>query len=204
MFISAYSSAVSERLLAYGLNQSEKYWHISLGACPTNTPQLFLYNLIKLMEKRLEDSNIDNLSVEGMMEVIKEIYGIGGSVRKNASEHYHKIQSFQYYYRNLLKDYDISVGDEKLFDTEESVLVTNFLNHRINIGGLLEHLAQLVHLTGFGTIRQWPEMWEEYLYVKAQLESLIANGIDEIRRKAFDNICHSIEDYIRELKSEAL
>ncbi|MCR4717425.1 MAG: hypothetical protein K5656_09605 [Lachnospiraceae bacterium] len=201
MFISAYSSAVSERLLAYGLNQSEKYWHISLGACPTNTPQLFLYNLIKLMEKRLEDSNIDNLSIEGMMEVVKEIYGIGGSVRKNASEHYHKIQSFQYYYRNLLKDYDISVGKEKLFETDQSVLVTDYLNNRINIGGLLEHLAQLVNLTGFGTIRQWPEMWEEYLYVKAQLEPLIVN---EEEKKVFNNICHSVEDYIKELKSEAI
>ena len=203
MFISAYTSAVYERLLAEGLNLSEDYWHISLGACPTNTPQLFLYNLIKLMEKRLEDSKIDNLSVEGMMEVVKEIYGSGGSVRKKASEHYHKIQSFQYYYRKLLKDYDISVGDKKLFETEESVLVTNFINHRINIGGLLEHLAQLVHLTGFGTIRQWPEMWEEYLYVKAQLEPLITNE-DKKKTSEFNNICHFVEDYIRELKSEAL
>ena len=202
MFTSAYSSAVNERLLAEGLNLSEDYWHISLGACPTNTPQLFLYNIIKLMDKRIEDSHIDNLSVGGMMKVVGEIYGSGGSVRKKASEYYHKIQSYQYYYRNLLEDYDISVGNKMLFETKESVLVTNFLNQRINIGGLLEHLAQLVHLTGFGTIRQWPEMWEEYLYVKAQLEPLIAN--EQEKEEVFIKICHCVEDYIRELKSEAI
>ena len=209
MFISAYSSAVHDRLLAEGLNLSEKYWFINLGACPTNTPQLFLYNLIKLMKKRLDDSNVENLSIRGVMNVVKNIYGSGESVRKNASELYYKVQSFQYYYRNLLKDYDISVGDSLLFKTNKSVMVTNFLNSNINLGGLLEHLAQLVHLTGFGTIRQWREMWEEYLYVKAQLESLIANEENDKRKRkelmiVFDNICHSVEDYIRELKSEAL
>ena len=208
MFISAYSSAVHDRLLAEGLNQSEKYWYISLGACPTNTPQLFLYNLIKLMEKRLDDSNIERLSVNGLMEIVKKIYGGGGSVRKRASELYYKIQSFQYYFRSLLQDYDISVGED-VFKTNESVLVTHFLNSHVNMGGLLEHLAQLVHLTAFGTIRQWPEMWEEYLYVKAQIESLIANEeeagmIREKKMDVYNNICNSIADYIRKLKSEAI
>ena len=35
--------------------------------------------------------------------------------------------------------------------------------------GVLEHLTQLVYLTAFGTVRQWPEMWEEYQYIKSVL-----------------------------------
>lgn len=199
MFISAYSSAVHDRLFAEGLNQSEKFWFINLGACPTNTPQLFLYNLLKLMEKRIEDAHISRLSIDGVIEVLENIFK-DKFVRKNAGELYQKIQSLQYYYRNLLQDYDISVGKERLFETKKSVLVTHFLNDYINMGGLLEHLAQLVHLTAFGTIRQWPEMWEEYLYVKAQLKALIS----EKDKKRLDKLCDKIEGYILDLKSSAL
>lgn len=202
MFISAYSYAVHERLLAEGLNPSEKYWFISTGACPTNTPQLFLYNLLKLMEKRLDDSNLERLSIDGIVDDLNQIFGKDGKERTNASEQYYKIQSYQYYFRNLLKDYDITVGNKNLFTTNQSVLITYFLNENINMGGLLEHLAQLVHLTGFGTIRQWPEMWEEYLYVKVQLESLIDG--DEKQKEKLEHLCHHIENYIKKLKSSAL
>lgn len=197
MFISAYSSAVHDRLLAEGLNQSEKYWFINLGACPTNTPQLFLYNLLKLMDKRLDDSHVNRLSIDGIIEVLEDIFK-DDLIRKNAGELYQKIQSLQYYFRNLLQDYDISVGKENIFETTKSVLVTHFLNDHINMGGLLEHLAQLVHLTAFGTIRQWPEMWEEYLYVKAQLEAQASD------KERLEILCNKIERYILKLKSSAL
>ena len=202
MFISAYSSAVHERLLAEGLNQSENYWYINLGACPTNTPQLFLYNLIKLMDKRIEDAHIGRLSVKGIIDVLENIYG-AESVRKSAGELYEKIQSYQYYYRNLLQDYDISVGEDNLFEAKGSVLVTHFLHKHINMGGLLEHLAQLVHLTAFGTVRQWPDMWEEYLYVKAQLDALVAKDNTELQNKK-SQLCNKIEEFIGKLKSSSL
>ena len=200
MFISAYSSAVHDRLLAEGLNQSEKYWFINLGACPTNTPKLFLYNLLKLMDKRLDDSHIRRLSINNIVEVLEDIYK-DDYIRRNAGDYYQKIQSLQYYYRNLLQDYDISVGKKNIFETTKSVLVTHFFNDHINMGGLLEHLAQLVHLTAFGTIRQWPEMWEEYLYVKAQLESQLFFEDD---KKKLSKLCYKIEGYILKLKSSAL
>ena len=203
MFISAYSSAVHDRLLAEGLNQSEKYWYINLGACPTNTPQLFLYNLIKLMDKRIEDAHIGRLSVDGIIEILKKIYDGAKSVRGSAGDCYEKIQSYQYYYRNLLQDYDISVGKDNLFEAKGSVLVTHFLHKNINIGGLLEHLAQLVHLTAFGTVRQWPDMWEEYLYVKAQLDALVAKENKELQNKN-TQLCNEIEKFIGKLKSSSL
>lgn len=201
MFISAYSSAVHDRLLAEGLNQSEKYWYINLGACPTNTPQLFLYNLIKIMDKRLDDTNIDDLSIKGIVEILEKIYG-AESIRKSAGDYYEKIRSCQYFYRNLLQDYDIYVGDDNIFEASKSVLVTDFLNHHINMGGLLEHIAQLIHLTAFGTVRQWPEMWEEYLYAKAQMEAQIDNNADMEER--FERLCNKMEGYILKLKSSAL
>lgn len=204
MFISAYSSAVYERLLAEGLNQSEKFWFISVGACPTNTPQLFLYNLIKMMEKRLEDSGILKLSSDEIYKLVNRIYlpkkdSKGDSVRKRANALYQKVLSLQYHYRNILKDVEIPFGqDANDFDTKGSVLMTNFIKNKINLGGMLEHLTQLVHLTAFGTIRQWPEMWEEYIYFKAMFEK----QLDNVNPKNFNDLCHNIENYILELKSQ--
>lgn len=206
MFISAYSYAVHDRLLAEGLNQSEDYWFINLGACPTNTPQLFLYNLLKLMDKRLEDSGMSKLSPEGIVKVVEKIYpGSGESPRKYASKYYQEVQSLQYHYRNILDDIDVSARNKSIFETSGSVLMTDFMNNHINLGGLLEHLAQLVHLTAFGTIRQWPEMWEEYIYFKAQLGAqLEKEEKDETIIERFNNLCDRIQDYISDLKSSSL
>jgi len=204
IFISAYSSAVYERLLAQGLNLSEDYWYISLGACPTNTPKLFLYNLIKLMEKRLDDSGILKLSSNEIFKLIDKIYQDSkrDSVRKRANALYQKVLSLQYHYRSILKDVEIPFGhNANEFETKGSVLMTNFIRKKINLGGMLEHLTQLVHLTAFGTIRQWPEMWEEYIYFKAQFEKQLDKDNDT-GNVDYGQLFSNIEDYILELKSQ--
>jgi hypothetical protein len=208
IFISAYSSAVYERLLAEGLNQSEDYWHIAVGACPTNTPQLFLYNLIKLMEKRLEDSGILKLSSDEILRLTNIIFRPkeqdirNASVRQRANAFFQEVLSLQYHYRNILRDVDIPFGNKnKIFDTKGSVLMTNFIIEKINLGGMLEHLTQLVNLTAFGTIRQWPEMWQEYTYFKAQFEKQIKIE-GNYNQEKFVNLCKDIEEHILTLKSQ--
>lgn len=200
MFISAYSYAVHDRLLAEGLNQSEDYWNISLGACPTNTPQLFLYNLLKLMNKRLEDSGILKLSSKEIYKLADTIFNKEGeAIRKKANAHYQKILSLQYHYRNILKDVEIPyLKKANLYDTKGSVLMTDFIQNKINMGGLLEHLTQLVHLTAFGTVRQWHEMWEEYIYFRAQFEQ----QLEDVDTGIFKTLCQNIEDYIIKMKSQ--
>ena len=204
MFISAYSSAVHDRLLAEGLNLSEDYWHISIGGCPTNTPQLFLYHLLKMMDKRLEDSGILKLSSDSIYKLTNKIYRRKEddpkreSVRKRANAHYQEVLSLQYHYRSILRDVEIPFGNNSsTFDTKGSVLMTDFIQKKVNLGGMLEHLTQLVHLTAFGTIRQWLEMWEEYIYFKAMFEK----QLDEVSSKDFNTLCQNIENYILELKS---
>ena len=204
-FISAYTTAVNERLLAQGLNRSESYWHIDTGACPTNTPQLFTYNLLQLMDKRLYDSGILDLSITEILKLTKDIFipremvADKSSVRERASEHYQDVLSLQYYYRKMLKDVEIPQGykqGDHLFNIKGSVLISHFMLENQHLDGLLEHLTELVHLTAFGTIRQWAEMWEEYLYIRAKLEE-IDDG-----RQDFKAVCDYIEEYILNLKAQ--
>ena len=199
MFISAYTTAVYERLRAETLNLSEDYWHISLGACPTNTPQLFLYNLLKLMEKRMNDSGMLTLSASKIRSLVNDIYKDGGkggdSVRKRANKYYEKVLSLHYHYRRIMKDVAIPMTNS-IFDTKGSVLMTDFVQERSNLGGLLEHFTHLVYITAFGTIRQWPEMWEEYLYFKALFNDLPDKDGTEIA------MFNYIEEYILKLKGQ--
>lgn len=198
MFISAYTSAVYERLLAEGLNRSEKYWHIAVGACPTNTPKLFLYNLLKLMEKQLEDSGVERLSAKGIFDVVNNIFGKKDKVRSMANESYKDVLNLHYLYRKILKD--VEIPKDGIFNTKGSVLITNFIKKNVNLGGLLEHLTQLVHLTAFGTVRQWPEMWEEYIYFKSQFD--LEQFKEQYDEKDFYTLCEDIESYILKLKSD--
>lgn len=183
MFISAFTTAVNERLLAEGLHKSEDYWHIADGACPTNTPYLFLYNLLHLMKKRLDDMGLEKLTIPNYKEnkedfekchikskIIDEIFisddtarEENTSVRQRANDKFNKVLSLLYHYKNLLKD---THNPGNIFESEESVLATDFIEKNPDLGGFLEHLMQLVYLTAYGTVRQWPEMWEEYQFIK--------------------------------------
>ena len=182
-FISAFTSAVNERLLAEGLHKSQDFWHIADGACPTNTPYLFLYNLLHLMKKRLDDMGLEKLTIPNYKEnkedfeechikskIIDEIFisddtarEENTSVRQRANDKFNKVLSLLYHYKNLLKD---THNPGNIFESEESVLATDFIEKNPDLGGFLEHLMQLVYLTAYGTVRQWPEMWEEYQFIK--------------------------------------
>ena len=201
MFISAFTTAVNERLLAEGLHKSEETWHIADGACPTNTPYLFLYNLLHLMKKRLDDMGLEKLTIPNYKEnkkdfekchikskIIDEIFisddiarEENTSVRQRANDKFNKVLSLLYHYKNLLND---THNPGNIFESDESVLATDFIEKNPDLGGFLEHLMQLVYLTAYGTVRQWPEMWEEYQFIKTVV------GVQE-----------NIENYILSLKN---
>ena len=63
------------------------------------------------------------------------------------------------------------------------------------MGAMLEHLLQLVHLTAFGTVRQWPEIWEEYQYF---VRTFV---VKDENKKDLNNLTKDIEKYIIDLKS---
>ena len=107
----------------------------------------------------------------------------------------------------MLDDVDFPSDESgNIFNTKGSVLITNFMKKNVNLGGLLEHLTQLVHLTAYGTVRQWPEMWEEYIYFKAQFNITQLEKDSKVQnwnaREHFNNLCVDIENHILDLKSD--
>jgi hypothetical protein len=187
MFISAFTTAVSERLLAEGWARREEYWYIGEGACPVNTPYLFQYRLLHIMEKRMKEMGLSKIlginSNDFEKSYIKEkiidvIYDDRTSIRQNANNRFNEVLSVLYNYKNLLVD---THNASNPFDSPESTLATDIVMKNAYIGGFLEHLTQLVYLTAFGTVRQWPEMWEEYQFLKS-----VVGRIEVIEKYIFD------------------
>ena len=187
MFISAFTTAVSERLLAESWARSEEYWYIGEGACPINTPYLFQYRLLHIMEKRMKEMGLSKMLYVNRNDfeksyiktnIIDVIYDDRTSVRQNANNRFNEVLSVLYNYKNLLVD---THNASNPFDSPESTLATDIVMKNAYIGGFLEHLTQLVYLTAFGTVRQWSEMWEEYQFLKS-----VVGRIEVIEKYIFD------------------
>lgn len=195
MFISAFTTAISERLNVLGLSRNNDIWEIGEGACPTNTPELFKYRLVHLMERRLHQTGIIELSEDNVLETVNSIFQSKQvdadnrirSVRKKAYNEYNRILGFRYDYY-LLRKHD-----------KESRLIRSFLKDKVHTGAMLEHLFQLVHMTAFGTVRQWPEIWEEYQYF---IRSFSVSGSNLSQQQLLSSISEAIEKHIIDLKSE--
>lgn len=199
MFISAFTTAVNERLTLEGLSRDEDFWLIGEGACPTNTPELFKYRLLHLMERRLMQTGINDLSDDIILDTVKQVFpSISSSststpgeriqsVREQAYKTYNKILGFHY-------DYFLMRQNDK-----GARLVDSFMKDKVHLGAMLEHLLQLIHLTAFGTVRQWPEIWEEYQYF---VRAVNISGGDKKNQKTLSEISTAIEKHIIDLKSE--
>ena len=164
------------------------------------------------MNKRLNGCGILKLSTDKILELVEKIFrphyevtDKNNSVRRRAGRYYQEVLSLQYHHRRMLDDveipHDCSIKPEAIFDIKGSVLISHYSLKNRHIGGLLEHLTNLVHIAAFGTIRQWDEMWEEYLYFKANFGTLISESDDNVATR-FEKICGHIEAFILRLKSQ--
>lgn len=176
MFISAFTTAVSERLLTEGWLRNEDYcWYIGEGACPINTPYLFQYRLLHIMQKRMTKMKLKRFEIDKYLK--DKIYG-GDGIRNKAREKFKEVLNFMCDYEQLEADY---AYHKNVFNSAESVMVTNFLGEKLLPKAVFEHVVQLVYLTAFGTVRQWPEMWEEYQFIKS-----VVGKIDSVEKYIFN------------------
>ena len=221
MFISAFTTSVHERIIEMGIGRSEPdLWYIGDGACPTNTPYLFSYLLLQLMKHRIKDlarkTEGEQMTIIGLLEQIyvKTDDRVLERVRKEANSHFNHLLFMRDKYSRL--ENDLSIDDERyieknpndakyMMNMKSSLLVYStfkVVHHFSN--AFFDHLQHLVYLTAFGTIRQWQEMWEEYIFVYKGLyeydNKVLVNGKKQDRGK---KICNAIKEYIISLKENS-
>ena len=208
MHISAFVYAIQERLQEQHLLRSESFWHIARGACPTNTPKLFLFYLYRVMEKRYESITMqEGECVGSLIDFLSEIFEEGRPRMKcvnkfntllNLRAQYNRIKNDVYKEeRELL---NMKAGEELIngcspLDCRSSRLICSTFHDILYYGNSFwEHLQHLIYLIAYGTIRQWTEMWEEYTFIKPRLMLNDEKG---------EKVCKAIEEYIIALKSNS-
>lgn len=173
--ISVFSYAMLDEIHQKGIEHISDNWFLATGADPVNTPQLFRYNLYRFMNLQITTAPIN---LNGFMKdsFKNKVEMIGTEARDCHPE-----------FTTLRSRYDMLNKDKK-----HNSLFANRVLEKIEEGkppGVWEHLTHLIYLLAYGSGIEWPEMWEEYNYVKKYFNKDGTEFMDKIR------------DYIIELKS---
>lgn len=208
MHISAFVPAISERLQEQGLIRDTPYWHIARGACPTNTPYLFLYYLYRLMGKRYTEMSLEKesgMSGHTLVDFLNNIFDDDfKKVKYRASKHFNTFLNLRNKY-DIMK-HDVCDEDSNLdwLHKRGSLLVYSlFPDIKCYSNAFWEHMQQLIYLVAFGTVRQWPEMWEEYVFVRDRLKEA-EQKVQTVNNCPFRKVrllSDKIEDYIIQLRN---
>lgn len=166
MYISSFTQSIQERLQDQLISRSEKYWFIGKGACPTNTPEIFLYNLYVLMEKRINTLlyvNKKNYSISNVDDFIEKLFPNKiDKIKGKCIEYFPDLL-------NLKAKYDNVKNDVYNDNNNGSLLVKSLYDIDKYTYSFWEHFQHLCYLIAYGNDSQYPEMWEEYLFVKGTL-----------------------------------
>lgn len=177
MYISSFVHAIQERLEEQRISRAEKYWYIGRGACPVNTPEVFLFNLHLIMEKRYrkiieKDEGGEFSSVPGFLLRIfdKDFSAARANVKTDCRSLFPELLRLKSVFEDLPLDL-FPDAQEKGIEAPGSVLLGSiFKDWKVYSSDFWEHLQHLCYLISFGTVRQWPEWWEEYLFIRPVLE----------------------------------
>lgn len=210
-FISAFSNAISERMLSEGIHYNTDYWYIARGACPTTTPELFRYNLYSLFYQQIKSitdasvvkvGNDDGSKVDSgvitLLDLLDHIFKVAVSIRDRAMKNFNSLLRLRAHYDILKHDYYMGGKDNPDAEKNGSPLVQAlFPDLKYYSNAFWEHIQHLIYLIAFGNIRQWNEMWDEYIFIKDILHKVEV----EDNRKEEDGVVRKIEKYIIGIKN---
>ena len=219
LFISAFTTAVQERMLEKGFFKNETgLWFLGDGACPTNTPYLFSYLLMQLMRHRIRDlASEEEDAFYSIIELLGRIYirknpnkPLVQEVRSSANRYFNVFLFMRAKYEKLRKD--IIIDDEnkmesarenakRIMEMRSSLLVYSVFKvvHYFS-NDFFDHLQHLVYLTAFGTVRQSGEMMREYSSINKTLcdYDRIVDGGQSTKGR---NVSKAIHEYIIRLEN---
>jgi hypothetical protein len=145
------------------------------------------------MNKQIQDLKTDQEFIT-LLGLLTEIYGDNESTtRKKAIKHFNSLLKLRLNYDKLKYDVcDIKTNcREKLPEENVSKLVNSLFPDIIYYDNAFwEHTMHLVYHTAFGTIRQWPDMWEEFMLIKPYLQK----AYDEKKKDDNGNVLKDAND----------
>jgi CheY-like chemotaxis protein len=229
-YISAYNRAVHEQLLEKQFLRTTKYWHIEEGACPINTPQLFRYLLFSFMKYQIDtiaqpqegkDKEGKTIKLITVIDLLNHIFQNINDVRNRAIKNFNNLLELRLTYNKIkydtywkyikkdekdkkeVKNIQLERDEEKCEKSE--LIMSLFPDVEYYDNAFWEHTMHLVYLTAFGTIRQWHDMWEEFMLIKPYLQKACdeKDGKETPLNTKAKDVIKYIETYITSLQSQS-
>jgi CheY-like chemotaxis protein len=175
LFMSAFVNAVNNRMLQLRLLPHTSYWDFGSGACPTTTPNLFKYYLLKTMYDQVCEitrlHEVPNNKIT-LIDLLSITYFDKNTARQNAISFFNALLKMRLNYDTL--KYDIYIDERekegKMKEENRSLLALSLFPDTVCYNNAFwEHITHLFYLTAYGTIRQWHDMWDEFMLVKNTL-----------------------------------
>ena len=170
--ISVFSQAMLDEIHQKGIEHINENWYLSAGANPVNTPQLVRYNLYKLMNLQVK------LAPEGLSEFMKRYFESNEvEINVEARKSYPYLIKLRSEHEILQKD----IAKNSLFAKSIKEKLGKKTPKAIWEKAIWEHLTHLIYLLAYGSPIEWPEMWEEYNYVKKYFDKDNTEFMNKIR-----------------------
>ena len=174
MFISAYVHAIQERLDERLISRSTKDWFIGRGACPLNTPEIFLYHLHSIMQKRVATMlEVDSKVINGGKTILCQMFDTPEDLNSVCRERFVDLLNLISHVKTLV-DNDLIQKDtvDDIWESKDSVLARSiFEKDNLPTDKVFwEHFRHLCYLMGYELKSRWPEWWEEFHFLKVELD----------------------------------
>jgi len=165
---------------------------------------------IKEFTKLPIKKQLEIIEVTTLLDLLLEIYGENKKPREQAIRLFNPLLKLRLNYDNLKYDVCDSKTEcrKKLQLQNASALITSlFPDIPYYNNAFWEHIMHLVYLTAFGTIRQWHDMWEEFMLIKPYLQEAKSvnkkikdRGGKEIQ--IAEAVINGLEKYITDLQNQ--
>lgn len=204
--ISGFADAFKSHLRILGENIGSRSLEIADGADPINSPELFRYLFYSFLHYQQQQVGLDlgELVDEIDAEIKSKKDGIS-SLKPALAKQFYRFTVLNTRL-NLLQEAALSSTESK----KSSVFAGSYLNlvdqYKI-MGNLCLHLQSLASLIAFGSLQDWPRMWEEYRLI----QNLIANlKYDQDNKRKHlqeqvakgQKILEKMNQYIRSIKQQ--
>lgn len=180
--ISSFDTAMSDRLREQGLSNQSSEWYYDRGGDPVNTPELFLYNLLRFMNLQMQMLNAmgqesDYTENDLLQKILNKIFcGTPTSIKTKAIKEYAQLIKLKSYLDELLKEAHSSEL-VKIFLVNKNmqvklpyIPVINQNEIEDGYSQFWEHLLHFVQSVAYGSGLDTGALFEEYLFIDEQLK----------------------------------
>ena len=160
------------------------------------------------MEKRYNEMSLgkeSGMSGHTLVDFLNNIFDDDfKKVKYRASKYFNPLLNLRNKYDIMKHDvYDEDSNLDWLHKRGTLLVYSLFPDIKCYSNAFWEHMQQLIYLVAFGTVRQWPEMWEEYVFVRDRLKEA-EQKVQTVNNCPFRKVrllSDKIEDYIIQLRN---